>query len=119
MNQCKPYYFEQFTDSVLQEISDSLHQPCVYFLHNRLSGLTKIGYTNDLHRRYSEITNNIGSKPELIYIDVTPQARKLEEFFHKKFSEFRREGEWFDFPDGFISIFKQSPSYLKQLSEEN
>jgi len=101
-------------DSILKIVSDSINQLCVYFLYNRRSKLTKIGYTSNLHKRYWEITNNIGSKPELIYLDTSPNGQKIEKVFHEKYREFRKQGEWFAIPSELLpsGIHYEAINYL-------
>lgn len=75
----------------------------VYFLHNKLTDLVKIGYTSDLTRRMSDIKeiyqNYVGINPDfelygLIYAS-NYIIKKLEKSIHEYYDEYRKYGEWF------------------------
>jgi hypothetical protein len=72
----------------------------VYLIYNPRNGLTKIGRSNDVHRRYIDLANASGCPLEIIAaIELTPNLspcdklleRVLHEYYHSK----RIQGEWF------------------------
>lgn len=77
----------------------------VYFIRNKYTGLLKIGKTNDLQRRISEIENCFNflglDTNELVveaisYCPYGMNNGKVETYYHKLFKEKRKNGEWFD-----------------------
>lgn len=71
----------------------------VYVLYNPESNLVKIGKTKSPHRRFSELSNQAGSKfryyiTEPIFIETI-----VERVMHNKFATKRVKGEWFSSVD--------------------
>lgn len=106
---------QEYEDELLEEEILKYHLPCVYIMHNHSSGLTKIGYTDNIFSRYRQIKNNIGTSPEILYTNHTPKAYDLEQLLHRKFEQYRREGEWFDLSEDLIrEIRKAGIAQLKK-----
>lgn len=67
----------------------------VYFMYS--AGRIKIGYTADIYRRVSDLTNMGGSSVELI--GVLPGDKDFERTLHRLFKADRTHGEWFKISD--------------------
>ncbi len=72
----------------------------VYFMENRATGLVKIGRTRSLERRVGDVDCAKGTTPGerayLGWIKVSAdRAAKLEAAMHKRFDQYRKDGEWF------------------------
>jgi len=71
---------------------------CVYFLKH--VGLTpiKIGYSNNENpiNRFNQFKTYAPYGSELVGFIITSDAKKLETELHKKYSNDRLSGEWFD-----------------------
>ena len=82
----------------------------VYFIHNKCTGLIKIGTSNDPLRRCRSISSNfktnfgIDDCITLLGIKFVPSGKGeiAEKLYHDRFSEHRKHGEWFDIPLDFI-----------------
>ena len=68
----------------------------LYIVYNRKTKLTKIGITENLERRISQIENGIGGGVEFIAWSKFKSAEKTEKFLHSIFQEKRKSGEWFN-----------------------
>lgn len=58
-------------------------------------GLTKIGYTVDIIRRFKLLQQGMPYKIELLYYRKINTAQKMEKTLHKLFKNKRKKGEWF------------------------
>lgn len=76
-----------------------------YIIRNNTNGLIKIGRSRDVEQRVRSLSTATGSELELLCtID-----KDIENELHRKFSNYRTMGEWFDDKDGKIV------SHIKQL----
>lgn len=66
----------------------------IYFLHCPLTGLTKIGSAQDVHKRVRDIQHM--SPTPLEVVAVRPGDRRDEHNIHRTFNARRKHGEWFD-----------------------
>jgi Rha family phage regulatory protein len=70
---------------------------CLYVITNTITGLIKIGITNDVTRRRSQLECATGCELEVTYVTpVADNAVELEKKLHEHFAKFRRRGEWFE-----------------------
>jgi hypothetical protein len=68
----------------------------VYILRNDW-GLHKIGITNNIKQRIASISNNSGLSIEIIYLSSKVEnAQTIETYLHRKYSDYRTTGEWFE-----------------------
>jgi hypothetical protein len=78
----------------------------VYFIRNSSEHI-KIGVSNDPVKRLATLQTSNHNKLELLYT-VTCGSREeafsLEKSLHALFSSYRAFGEWFDVPEGWISL---------------
>lgn len=75
--------------------------PGVYFIYNLDTGLTKIGCSGDLQKRFSQLNSAakmFGQRIDIIGFICTffGGQRKLESYLHNKFASKRQYSEWFD-----------------------
>ncbi len=76
-------------------------QAGVYLL--RLGSLVKIGCSDNLARRCSEVVaEHHGS--ELLHFITCPQARDLELALHRRFFSSRMHGEWFELSEADLAL---------------
>ncbi len=65
----------------------------VYFIHEAGSGLIKIGYTERLGARLTQLRT---PTPHRLTVLLTiPGAREMEGAMHRRFAALRERGEWF------------------------
>ena len=77
----------------------------VYFIRED-SGNVKIGVTANLKKRLKAIQTHNPHKMAVvktIHCSNIQQAKKAEKELHKRFSEFRQNGEWFKLPEPVIN----------------
>lgn len=75
----------------------------VYFILNKDTGLTKIGYAKNIKKRFAQIKSafaHVGVNPSLDILRTIPVpmafAAQLEADVRESLCEFRKTGEWFD-----------------------
>jgi hypothetical protein len=69
----------------------------VYVIKNSITGLIKIGITNNLKRRLNQLECATGCELEVVFCSpVSDNSKDLEKYLHTRFSDFRCRGEWFD-----------------------
>ena len=72
----------------------------VYFI--KCGEYYKIGYSKDVERRVKELDRR-PYKIEIIYVSpLTPNAYKVEQSIHEWLSDYKINGEWYDFPSDMI-----------------
>ena len=69
----------------------------IYVLFNKLTGLTKIGITDDIDRRVKQLENQTGCELNIIAWAILFCAPELEKLLHSMFRNKRAQGEWFNF----------------------
>jgi len=74
--------------------NESIVKGYVYFIRSEISGLVKIGKTNDINTRIKKLSKEHGPLELLGFIE-SEKAIKREKEIHEKFSELRVHGEWF------------------------
>ncbi len=67
----------------------------------------KIGRTNSVGRRGSELAIKIPIPPKTVHSIETDDAVGVEAYWHKRFADKRGEGEWFDLSPEDVKAFKQ------------
>lgn len=81
----------------------------VYFIHNKRTGLTKIGRTSNILQRMSVLFGGEKSKNVTVLLLIkTPSPVSAERYFHFIFRTRRVFGEWFDLLSGdvdYVSAF--------------
>ena len=94
------------SDATLGE--DSAQKVVTGFVYLMKSGRHyKIGRTNSVGRREWELGIKIPVPPKTIHSIETDDPVGVEAYWHKRFSDKRGEGEWFDLSPEDIKAFKR------------
>ena len=100
----RDYYSFSLMQSFIDKRQESILNVSTYLVRNAESKLVKIGKSSNVNRRLQELQCGAGLRLECV--GVIP--KDVESQLHKKFSEKRVFGEWFDDSDGSIrSYFKK------------
>ena len=75
----------------------------VYLVRSSLTGLFKIGITENLKRRVRSLENSQGGSIEII--SAVPGDRELERSLHDRFEQHRKIGEWFNADNSILEAF--------------
>jgi hypothetical protein len=67
----------------------------------------KIGKTNDAGRRNYELAIQLPERAEQVHVIRTDDPFGIEAYWHKRFEEKRKNGEWFDLDATDIAAFKR------------
>lgn len=70
-------------------------------------GLTKIGRTEDIEKRFSQVDNASPCGVRLYHCQFVKDSVKLEQLLHKQFSLKRIKGEWFNLDKDDLSIARE------------
>lgn len=87
------------------ETSTSNSDGHVYLLKNALH--YKIGRTDNLERRFREISVLLPDATELVHSIATDDPVGIEEYWHKRFSDRRVRGEWFKLTRDDVRAFRR------------
>jgi hypothetical protein len=74
-------------------ISVKVDKEYVYLMKSALTGLLKIGISNDPFKRAQALSTGNGGKIDVIR--TIPGSKKIERSIQERFSEYRVGGEWF------------------------
>lgn len=78
----------------------------------KMGKFCKIGGTTDFMRRGSEITTKLPEKASIVHFFQTDDIWGIESYWHRRFSEKRREGEWFELEAKDILAFKKRRAFM-------
>ena len=78
----------------------------------KMGRFCKIGRANDLVRRGREITIQLPEKATMIHFFATDDPSGIEAYWHRRFEEKRREGEWFELSTKDIGAFRRRKSFM-------
>lgn len=79
----------------------------VYLIKHGSRREYKIGKTNDRLRREGEISLQLPEKIAPIHYIETDDPSGIENYWHKRFAEKRKEGEWFSLSEEDVRNFKR------------
>lgn len=67
----------------------------------------KVGRTNDLGRRIYELNIQLPEKPIEVHHIKTDDPAGIEKYWHERFKDRRKNGEWFELTTEDIAAFKR------------
>lgn len=67
----------------------------------------KIGKTNSIGRREYELALQLPERATTVHVIRTDDPDGIEEYWHKRFAEKRRNGEWFELDAADVAAFKR------------
>jgi hypothetical protein len=70
-------------------------------------GFFKIGRSNAAGRREREIALQLPEKANTVHVIKTDDPVGIEAYWHRRFSEYRKNGEWFELSTSQIKAFKR------------
>lgn len=78
---------------------------CVYLMKS--GRFYKIGRTNAVGRRERELAIQLPEKVRLVHSIRTDDPAGIEEYWHKRFHERRKNGEWFEPSTDDVAAFRR------------
>jgi hypothetical protein len=67
----------------------------------------KIGRTNALGRRHRELAIQLPEQARVVHSIKTDDPAGIEEYWHKRFQERRKNGEWFELSATDVAVFRR------------
>ena len=84
-----------------------LDEPLGYVYLIKSGKFFKIGKSNHVGRRNYELSIQLPEKVELIHQIETDDPAGIEKYWHSRFSQKRKNGEWFDLNGEDVKVFKK------------
>lgn len=79
----------------------------VYLIRHGTRREYKIGRTNNALRREGEIAIELPQKVQPVHVIKTDDPSGIEAYWHKRFADRRRNGEWFELTAADVASFKR------------
>lgn len=99
-------------------ILNTLNKSYVYVFCDPAQDLYKIGVTKNLYsKRMKQLQTGNGTKLHLVKYHETFFPYRIEQYLHSKFSDKRKEGEWFSLTIDDIQLFSELCEEYEQLIE--
>jgi hypothetical protein len=98
---------EEFEALSVEQITNFIGD-CVYLLWAEGTPFYKIGKTSTLKKRIASLDTACPHRIEVIHVIACKKTKssELELALHKKFSRFRRKGEWFELSESEVAQIK-------------
>jgi Meiotically Up-regulated Gene 113 (MUG113) protein len=106
---CQDYITNNRQD-LTSESSPGAETGFVYLI--QMGKFFKIGRTNDFLRRGREIAIQLPEKAIMVHFFQTDDPSGIESYWHRRFSEKRREGEWFELNSKDVAAFKRRKTFM-------
>jgi hypothetical protein len=92
----------------IADVKTDIETAKIEFVYLMKSGkYYKIGRSNDAERRAYDIRLQMPEKLDLVHKIMTDDSIGIEEYWHKRFKDKRKNGEWFELTRQDIEIFKR------------
>jgi hypothetical protein len=90
------------------EVTATVEAPPVGVVYLIKSGkFYKVGRSNALGRRQYELTIQLPEKATLVHSISTDDPAGIEGYWHRRFADCRRNGEWFELTSADVSAFRR------------
>ena len=111
-------YYEHYP-SVFEDVESIRKLPVVYALSTHDFAYVKLGMTSSLKQRFINIQTACPFKLFLWLGIRTPIPEQIESYLHKKYKEFRVNGEWFSFRqeqlDELLVFFSKTNKHIREV----
>lgn len=90
----------------------------IYVIRNPITDLVKIGVTNNIQRRITQLECASGCELDLVF--CTPNgdnSKEIEQQVHRRFADFRQRGEWFSVSTDLVIEYLTKNAVIKINSD--